>query len=235
METLWIDELKTDVNSAMPADELKDYVTLSKSLGIPNPQADREELKSLLHELGLSIYPNAKVDSYLREKARTEGGATVYWCWKPLREIDKLSSMNRFLAGFQAPISRQQDVVRSSGISTVAGTGQPWRDQFDWTTAQNALAAMQVNASSLQLRDVLTASTFTNLPHGRVESGSVYGHSVPYPVLLTVKSIVDRLPDVQFFVTDYAVATPDPFLAVSRPSIDDMFIIERWDEPGFRS
>jgi len=69
-----------------------------------------------------------------------------------------------------------------------------------------------------------------------IELPRVYTKPVPYPVLCTVKKIVDRMgPDaVEFFVTDYGVARPDPFLAVKAKGGFSMYVIERWDEPSFR-
>ena len=91
--------------------------------------------------------------------------------------------------------------------------------------------------------------------HGQFSDG-VYSRPIPYPVLLTI----DRIEEVTkkyriqpaFFVSDYAVPAPDPFLMVTIPA-EGMsqekepngklwtanpepacFVIERWDEPSFR-
>ena len=62
-----------------------------------------------------------------------------------------------------------------------------------------------------------------------------YTGAVPLPVLLTVKKLIDRFGDrVCFFVSDYRDPKPDPFLMITGVKIP-CFIIERWDEPGFRS
>lgn len=65
----------------------------------------------------------------------------------------------------------------------------------------------------------------------------VYDHPVPYPVLLTVDRLQERFGDeISFYVSDYEAPIPDPFLLVvlSRGGADGQFIVERWDEPGFR-
>lgn len=63
---------------------------------------------------------------------------------------------------------------------------------------------------------------------------SPYPHAVPMPVLLTVKRILERFKDaVSFYVTDYQVQKPDPFLAVQLHD-SPLFVVERWDEPSFR-
>jgi hypothetical protein len=62
-----------------------------------------------------------------------------------------------------------------------------------------------------------------------------YSEAVPLAVLLTVQKILTHVPEAHFYVS--AVAEPDdedPFLAVVNQS-SKMFVVERWDEPGFRS
>jgi hypothetical protein len=64
---------------------------------------------------------------------------------------------------------------------------------------------------------------------------SQYDKQVPYPVLMTVKSLVDKMgDDVLFFVAAMS-SHPDPFLAVMQRSAQgQIFIVERWAEPSFR-
>ncbi len=82
--------------------------------------------------------------------------------------------------------------------------------------------------------------------HGSIYSEVEYNKPIPYPVLVTMGKIVDEAKAFnvvpEFFVNDYAKpaerpqasARFDPFLAVSTSDSDSLFIIERWDEPGFR-
>jgi len=65
-------------------------------------------------------------------------------------------------------------------------------------------------------------------------SKSVYQSAIPAPVLLTIEKIQTQLPEARFFISAI-VDVPDPFLAVSVPGADKLWVIERWDEPGFRS
>lgn len=62
-----------------------------------------------------------------------------------------------------------------------------------------------------------------------------YRHYVPMPVLETALRIAEAFPDVSFFVTDYSEKKPDPFLAASPDGGVTLYVVERWDEPGFRS
>lgn len=60
-----------------------------------------------------------------------------------------------------------------------------------------------------------------------------YAKPIPEPVLMTMATIRERYPRADFFVSDFVdVPKGDPFLAVRYA--DQFFIIERWDEPGFR-
>lgn len=71
--------------------------------------------------------------------------------------------------------------------------------------------------------------------------GSVYRDAIPLPVLLTIDKLLTRLGDdvvpviaATFELSKLRPAPADPFLAVLMREEDEMFIIERWDEPGFR-
>jgi hypothetical protein len=72
--------------------------------------------------------------------------------------------------------------------------------------------------------------------NGRVQPGApLYSKPIPYPVLLTVKAIVDACPSATFFVSDelQGERIPDPFLLVRVAG--EEFVVERWDEPAFRA
>jgi hypothetical protein len=60
-----------------------------------------------------------------------------------------------------------------------------------------------------------------------------YRQVIPASVLHTATKIAEAFPDVHFFVTDYAVLRPDPFLAVAVPN-QPFLIVEFWNEPGFK-
>jgi len=61
----------------------------------------------------------------------------------------------------------------------------------------------------------------------------VYPHPVPIHILNDVKIIHDKFGnEAKFFVTDYAVKMPDPFILVTLDGIDRI-IFGAWDEPGF--
>ena len=71
---------------------------------------------------------------------------------------------------------------------------------------------------------------------GRI-SGTVYSKAIPERVLEKVACLLDEMKDAVFFVSDYEVVHPDPFLAVSTPKmLEDhkIFIVDQWDEPGFK-
>lgn len=219
MEKLPIDDLKTEVQCDMSRDEMQEYVRLTKELGIANPKARQEELKAFLAENNITVYPYKDVSNYLRKKAETEGGQNTYWCWKPLREQDKARvSHTQSIQRVWGDQIRQDMLSRMYAAGLQAAT-------LGTATATSTLAAQQ-QAMMEPLRRAL--------PHGSFQTETVYAHSIPLPVLLTMKTIVSQFPDAQFYASDYEVQRPDPFLAVTLPGVEDLFIIERWDEPGFR-
>lgn len=61
-----------------------------------------------------------------------------------------------------------------------------------------------------------------------------YDRAVPIDVLKTVAKISTAFPEANFFVTDYATKTPDPFLCVRLPGRSEHFVVAVWDEPDFK-
>jgi hypothetical protein len=74
------------------------------------------------------------------------------------------------------------------------------------------------------------------IPHGNYQHGrcSVYDKLVPMRVLKRVQQIENEFPisGLSFFVSDYAVPKPDPFIMVTYPRAR-MIILDVWDEPDF--
>jgi hypothetical protein len=69
-----------------------------------------------------------------------------------------------------------------------------------------------------------------------VISGAQYARTLPLRIMNDVRAILDCFPDAKFLVSDYEVVRPDPFLAVTTPSLfaaGKIWIIDCWDEPGF--
>ena len=68
-------------------------------------------------------------------------------------------------------------------------------------------------------------------------NGGGYRRPVPLPALYLVRDIEQNVgkAEASFFVSDYLVAKPDPFLAVApRQNITDLTVIFHWDEPNFK-
>lgn len=60
-----------------------------------------------------------------------------------------------------------------------------------------------------------------------------YDKAVPAHILRHVKKIQDKFGDnVKFFVSDYAVPNPDPFIMVTAEDVEKI-VFGVWDEPGF--
>jgi hypothetical protein len=67
------------------------------------------------------------------------------------------------------------------------------------------------------------------------DMAGTYRKPIPEAVLMVMAKIRDAYKDVRFEITDISdMPKPDPFL---RASVDgnEWYIIERWDEPAFRS
>jgi len=59
-----------------------------------------------------------------------------------------------------------------------------------------------------------------------------YNGAIPLPVLLTVKKIMKAVPEAHFYVSA-TEEDGDPFLSVAHRN-SPTYIVERWNEPGFR-
>ena len=72
--------------------------------------------------------------------------------------------------------------------------------------------------------------------HGDYENDSThrrYDKAVPIHILKQVKTIQDEFGDqVGFFVSDYTVPVPDPFIMVTAAGVENI-IFGVWDEPAF--
>lgn len=67
-------------------------------------------------------------------------------------------------------------------------------------------------------------------------SFDLYARTIPARVLENIASVLARLPDAVFVVSDYEAVKPDPFLAVSTRKLlveGKLWIIDVWAEPGF--
>jgi hypothetical protein len=72
----------------------------------------------------------------------------------------------------------------------------------------------------------------------RWQDVSAYEQVIPEPVLMTMAKIREAFPSAIFEVTiveSRHLVDADPFLRVRLQGNPEWFIIERWDEPGFRS
>ena len=68
--------------------------------------------------------------------------------------------------------------------------------------------------------------------HGEFASGT-YQHPVPLEMLKRAAEIKKRFGDeVEFFISDYAVVDPDPFIMVKRGGCSGI-VFGVWNEPGF--
>lgn len=61
---------------------------------------------------------------------------------------------------------------------------------------------------------------------------------IPFSVLMRIDDIQEAIPDAHFYVTETKQAAGDkfwrdPFLAVTLDGLNELFVVEHWDEPDF--
>lgn len=87
----------------------------------------------------------------------------------------------------------------------------------------------------LREKDRVPRTGVTHRRNGAVASDlQTYQKPLPLPVLVTVREVAAKFPAARFYVSDEyrADEVRDPFLMVVLGG--EQFIIERWDEPGYR-
>ena len=73
---------------------------------------------------------------------------------------------------------------------------------------------------------------YISINHGGIFSKS-YTRPIPKIILRSANEIKKRIPESQFYVSDYLVYRPDPFMAVGLPG-SRMIVYDYWDEPSFK-
>lgn len=72
---------------------------------------------------------------------------------------------------------------------------------------------------------------------GWVSANSQYARRIPERVIGTIAKILEREPDAVLLVSDFEVAKPDPFLAITTTKLLEagkVWIVEQWDEPAWK-
>lgn len=85
----------------------------------------------------------------------------------------------------------------------------------------------------LRRQDVKKVRTNVHWYENGAVSEDQYNRPVPLSTLRIVSKIAAEFPQAHFFVSDYQVGRPDPFLAVAAPDVP-LIIVDVWDEPDFR-
>lgn len=204
------------IQPSQHADVLDEYEALATAVGFNPPIVRRERIRCLLAGMGLYIYERAKVEAFLTskfgEEKRTEIGTSATWCWRPMREVDRItaSSVSVPVSSVSVDDNNGITVIPFPGYSTVPYT----RVSLD---AHYGVQMLSVNGT-------------------KALTGETYGKPVPIPVLRTIQRVLEIEPKARFFVSDetsLAERFRDPFLAVQLPGGDELHVIERWDEPSF--
>lgn len=73
--------------------------------------------------------------------------------------------------------------------------------------------------------------------HGSYHNGwdyRPYDKIIPIHILQRVKKIAEKFPSALFFVSDYAIPNPDPFIMVTALDVQRI-VFGVWDEPAFEA
>ncbi len=179
---------------------------------------DLAEYKKIVAELGVddSAVRNQEFRQFLHDE-----GITVYPYEKVTSFLDEKIKRERkahkveTLNWLWKPALPNTPYIAKDPNSPVAGNFSSIMSfQFDWISANITPQTSHVSGE---------------------RKSDIYSKAIPYAVLLSIKKLKDKFLDkVNFYVSDYEVRDPDPFLLVTGPGLD-YYVIERWDEPSFRS
>lgn len=196
---------------------LAQYATVAAAVGYAPPELELQRFKALCSEHGICCYDRAKVKAYLDEKygGATQKHETREIGWSISDEIET-STFEAFLAA--GSNARGRRLPRSRTITRERATWG-WRPLR--STPTGFVSEWRAPKDSDQV----------------ITSGNFYIKPIPLPVLLTAQKIREVTPSATFYVSDEIhehdiEPVRDPFLAVQIGA--DFFIVERWDEPGFR-
>lgn len=178
---------------------------LSEKLGVlAKPEVAWRKLAAVLADEMIPVYDLSKVTAFMNSKARKE---QKVWYWYPLRVTDVPQTSPRSASEARPQLTNQGMGGQMASFGWAAAHLQ---------AAQNMFGVEYVSNGGFQ---------FVR-----------YSEAVPLPVLLTVERLADRIgDDAEFFVA--ALGGPiDPFLGIRLKSdpAHTLFVVERWDEPGFR-
>lgn len=182
---------------------------------VPVPEASIEPVTLMTDDLRRQ-YSALAAELGISQPGLLEDEALAFFRERGTRLYDQ-SKVNAFLTDqFGAEIPATEGQRQHYGIHTIATWG--WR----------ALRRVDVEGGG---------GGWHNPSSNGAHIGGLYNKPLPLPVLLTVKEVAARFPSAMFFVSDEVHSSDlrrvdDPFLLVLIERT--RFIIERWDEPGYR-
>ena len=116
---------------------------------------------------------------------------------------------------------------------------------YDWAKVDDYLYRKALRQKSytrwvwepLRESDVKTIEASTGMiSHVGYIYPKQYAQKVPARVLENVSCMLADMKEAVFLISDYEVIKPDPFLAITTPELlraGKIWVIDRWDEPGF--
>lgn len=186
-----------------------EYRQLCEQLGIRNAAVVRADLEAVLFDEGIRVYSRTAVNDYMGELVKAENARLeADWC-------EKNPEWAKGYYEEQAEIAKNSAKNRAKSITYTLVFSQhitgPPTIRWDWRGIRKCDAKR------------------TNL-------AGLYPHAIPYSALLTMASILARVKDALFFVSNYEAVKPDPFMLVTHKllGLAEGYVIDRWNEPRFR-
>lgn len=157
----------------------------------------------------------------------------------PMDDLSEYEAVAKEL-GFDPPqlVQRKLEIARREVIEFLLDHGMPIYNNKQVHDYMSKLAEKEGKFFAwVKLGDQTGYSRppmISTAQHGTIVYGGTYQHAVPIDMLKRAAEIKKRFGDeVEFYVSDYAVVDPDPFIMVKRGSCSGI-VFGVWNEPGFK-
>jgi hypothetical protein len=208
--------------------DLSEYEEVAAVLGFYPPQLaehkreiERREVLSFMLDNGFPVYDNKQVHDFMSDLAEK---ADRVFVWAPLDSNPRAISAERNAARdgprYVPPTPAMQQASQMLGASNqmlgfaeMLGMPSPTPMAFD------------------QIDQMMRMQSVQTRTHGQTV-GSPYSKAVPLHILKRAVAVKKRFPEAKFYVSDYAVHDPDPFIMVRVGNCEPV-VFGVWDEPSF--
>jgi len=203
----------------------EEYRLVAERLGIKTP-TDRTETLGLMHERGIEVYDLDAVNRFMDKLSLK---SDVAWCWVPLRNADMPPDIPDFYR-LHTGLGRSRFLLASGLLFAVEaaclGTLVSHTSLALFVAVAAAALCFFVSFFFLDYSGFHVSVGYTTGRQG------TYNKPVPLQYLKQVELLAQALPALQFYVSDYAVPDPDPFIMCTTHT-GWRIVFGTWDEPTF--